>query len=75
MEPTTMPAIAPPDNPPLFPAAGAALAVELGAPEPVEFVNILPMAVVTGSLTPAQRVSVFENTQQESVEFGELAAQ
>lgn len=37
--------------------------------------KILPIVEVIGSLTLAQRVVVFENKQQESVAFGELAAQ
>lgn len=36
---------------------------------------MLPIVVVIGSFTPAQRVSVFEKRQHESVAFGELAAQ
>jgi hypothetical protein len=69
-----MPAIAPPDKPLLFPAAGTALAVEF-EPDVVPFVNMLPMGDEIGSLTPAHRVSVFEYRQHESVELGELAEQ
>src|ERR1700744_6394761 len=68
MEPTTMPAMAPPDSPLLVSARGAvAFAVAVG--------KRLPMLVVKGSFTPLQRVSTCEYKQQDSVEFGELAAQ
>lgn len=65
----TMPAMLPPDNP----CAWGALAVALE--DGVAVGNRVPIEVVNGSFTPWQRVSVPENRQQESVEFGELAAQ
>jgi hypothetical protein len=67
--------MAPPDNPCLFPGLGAAEVIEFGDPEAVPFGKIFPMELVMGNLTPTQRVSVLENTQHESVEFGELAEQ
>lgn len=74
MEPTTIPAMAPPDRPPFFPATGTALDVELD-PGVVPFVNMLPIGVVIGNLTPVHRVSVLEYRQHESVALGEVAEQ
>ena len=70
-EPTTIPAICPPDNPALWEGTGL-----LEGPE-------LALAVgksggideVVGSLTPGHRDVTLEAEQQESVAFGELAAQ
>lgn len=73
-----MPAIAPPLRPRLALVVGALLFVAvLEADEVDEEVNRGCMVDVatTGSTTPAQRVSVSEKTQHESVEFGELEAQ
>jgi len=49
--------------------------VEFGEPEAVVLGKMLPKAEVTGSFIPVQRVSDLENTQQESVAFGEVAEQ
>lgn len=69
-----MPAIAPPPSPLLLPAA--APPVELGVLELVEDGKRLPREfVATGNFTFEHLVSVFELTQHESVELGELAAQ
>jgi hypothetical protein len=70
----TMPAIAPPERPDAEPLAGAALDVPVGADEEVDE-NKGGMDDVTGRLTPTQRASTRELTQQESVAFGELAPQ
>jgi hypothetical protein len=72
IEPTTIPAMAPPLRPPpplLEP--GAAVALELAMDEG----DRAPMEVVTGSSTLSHRVSVFDAIQHESVEFGELLEQ
>jgi hypothetical protein len=73
IEPMTMPAIAPPLSPPL--PCPAAPAVALGVLELVVVGKMLPRDVVMGNLTFEHLDSVFEFTQHESVELGELAAQ
>jgi hypothetical protein len=73
-EPMTIPAMAPPESPEADPAIGAVLDVPVGAAEEVDE-NRGGMDEVTGSSTPTQRASTLEFTQQESVEFGELAPQ
>ena len=73
-EPTTIPAVAPPDSPELAPPAPAAVVDPVGAAV-VVVVNRGGIVVVVGSLTPTQRDSTSEFTQHESVEFGELAEQ
>jgi hypothetical protein len=74
-DPTTMPAIAPPERPvPEFPAPAPAPAVWVGAEEEVE-VKSGGIDVVVGSSTPSHRVSTLALTQQESVALGELEAQ
>jgi hypothetical protein len=79
IEPTTMPAIAPPDSPWCEWLAAGELVVD----EPLVEVG-LPLEVVdsklgivekTGSLTPIQRPVEFEVTQHESVAFSVLARQ
>lgn len=76
IEPTTIPAIAPPDRP-LLPCTAVGELVE----EEDELVEVVPLGkrvptgFVIGSLTPVHRVSVLEYRQQESVELGEEAAQ
>lgn len=77
-DPITMPAIAPPDKPrwadwPF--AAAAEVPVAEGAPLLVEDGKRGGIDEVVGSVTPAQRFVTFEPIQQESVAFGELAAQ
>jgi hypothetical protein len=69
MDPTTIPAMAPPDSP--ISAAGVDVADELADDEG----KSVPMAVVMGKTTPLQRVSVPANRQQESVAFWEELAQ
>lgn len=76
-EPTTMPAICPPDKPsPLDescpaaagdPVADGVLPVEDGKRGGIEDEG--------GKVTPVQRFVTSDPTQQESVAFGELAAQ
>lgn len=69
-----MPAIAPPLSPEDFWLLGADDPVAEGTGDEV-LEKMLPIVVVIGSFTLAQRVSVFEKRQHESVAFGELAAQ
>lgn len=68
-DPTTMPAMAPPErpDPELAPALGVADSVLEG--------NRGGIDTVVGSLTPEQRDSTRELTQQELVEFTRLSAQ
>jgi hypothetical protein len=73
-EPTAIPAIAPPLSPDLDLAPGAEDPVADGDGEDV-LEKMLPIVVVIGSFTLAQRVVVLEKRQHESVAFGELAAQ
>lgn len=73
-DPTTIPAMAPPESPDpdrAPPAAG--LPVPDGAGEDVG--NTGGMETVVGRSTPMQRLSTFELTQHELVEFTELSAQ
>lgn len=74
-EPTTIPAMAPPESPEpdLFPPDPTE--VEVGDAELVEEGNKGGMDVVVGNFTPSQRFSTLAFTQQESVELGELSAQ
>lgn len=76
-DPTTIPAICPPDRP-WWAGGGFAAAVD----EPVADGAPLVadgkrggMEEVVGRVTPEQRLVALEPTQQESVAFGELAAQ
>ena len=73
-DPMTMPAIAPPDSLEPEPPAAPPVVDPVGATV-VVVVNRGGMVVVVGSFTPTQRASTSEFTQQESVEFWELAAQ
>ena len=83
-EPTTIPAIWPPDKPLWFvvglvplPAPAPAV-LEVGAPvlEDVdEGKSDGIVDVEIGSVTPEQRVVTFDPRQHESVAFGELVAQ
>jgi hypothetical protein len=76
MDPMTIPAIAPPDNLlPLVPAAAAALLVAEGTPVEVDEGKSGGIEVEVGNLTPTHRLLTSEPMQQESVAFGELAAQ
>ena len=90
MEPTTMPAIAPPESPPPPPPlAAAAVELELGLVDVADgppvvvpvgrdvgfVVNSVGMAENTGSLTFLQRLVEFEVTQHESVSFSVLSRQ
>jgi hypothetical protein len=68
MDPTTMPAIAPPLRPP---ASCAAEELELAVDDGVS----APIELVIGRSTLSQRVSVPDEIQHESVEFGELREQ
>jgi len=71
-DPTTMPAIWPPDRP--FLEVAADLGVAVG--EPVDVGSESGgMDVVLGRRTFTHRCSTFEFTQHESVEFAELVAQ
>ena len=69
-DPTTIPAIAPPDRPSFWPippvGEGVVVAVCDGNSGGIEDVG--------GNLIPSHRVVTFEATQHESVAFGELAA-
>lgn len=71
MDPTTIPAMAPPLRPPALCAAAADEELEL----PVDDGVSAPIELVTGRSTLSQRVSVPEEIQHESVEFGELCEQ
>jgi hypothetical protein len=71
IEPTTMPAMAPPLNPLEPPDLALLEALDDGVAELV----IAPRDVVTGNSTLSHLSSVRELTQHESVEFGELLAQ
>ena len=75
-EPTTMPAIAPPESPLLLvsfpdepPAVGDAVDVT------VVVTGGIDVLLKVGRTTPSQRDSAFDPTQQESVALGELASQ
>lgn len=76
-----MPAIWPPVSPgdaPWFPTAppvALVVAEDVALPVPVIVTGLNADVATTGSLTPLHLVSVSENTQHESVAFGELAAQ
>jgi hypothetical protein len=73
IDPRTIPAIAPPDNPdPDCPPAAALLVAE---GPPVLDGNRGGIETVVGRSTPTQRCSTFAVTQQESVEFAVLAPQ
>lgn len=76
-EPTTMPAMAPPESPdPERPAPFAAPAdVEDGAPDDVLDGNTGGIETVVGRSTPTQRDSTLALTQHESVELTVLSAQ
>jgi hypothetical protein len=80
-DPMTMPAIAPPENPFRFRLAVEAVgdadfvAVEDVADEVEVKRGCIDEVATMGSTTLSQRFVVFEKTQQESVAFGELAAQ
>lgn len=77
-----MPAIAPPESPFLFRLVGAAVEEE-GGLVAVEDVAVevevkrgcIDDVATIGRTTLSQRFVVLEKTQQESVAFGELAAQ
>ena len=76
MEPTTIPAIWPPVSPRFeAPAAAAPVAVLVGVDVTVIDMGRKDAEAMTGSTTSLQRSSVSENTQHESVLFGELEAQ
>ena len=71
-----MPAICPPVRPLLAPAAGATFVpVPDGVVEAVAVIGFSDEDATIGSCTPWHRSVVLENTQHESVLFGELAAQ
>ena len=73
-EPTTIPAIVPPESPVSFRmAALLAEAEELG--DEVEEGNSGGIEVKVGNVTPEQRLVTFDAMQHESVELGELVAQ
>ena len=76
-DPTAIPAIAPPDKPWWAEDLPAAAAEEPVADEVllVEEGKRGGIEEVIGRVTPEHRVVTFEPTQQESVAFGELAAQ
>ena len=73
----TIPAICPPVRP--FLRLLLAEAVEVAEAEEVDEVEVnkgcIDDVATMGSTTPSQRDVVFEKTQHESVELGELAAQ
>jgi len=77
----TMPAIAPPESPFLFRLVGEdvedgdLVAVEEVADEVEVKRGCIDEVATMGRTTLSQRFVVFEKTQQESVAFGELAAQ
>ena len=77
MVPTTIPAIAPPDNPELWfvDAALAALAEAVGLDVDVDEGKSGGMEVKLGNVTPGHRLSTLDSMQHESVAFGELDAQ
>lgn len=80
IDPTTIPAIWPPDKPGTWPAL-------VVAPDEVELDGVAEEVLVLvksgcsdevaviARTTPEHRISVLEKTQHESVAFGELAAQ
>lgn len=83
IDPTTIPAIAPPESPVVRPLLVVAAPDEA---DPVDEEVELEVAVIEekggsedvaamGNTTPEQMPVVFEKTQQESVAFGELAEQ
>lgn len=74
-EPTTIPAICPPDNELEVPAAGAVVLDADGEAEEVAEGNNGGTENIGGMVTPSHRLVTFEATQQESVAFGELSAQ
>jgi len=77
MDPTTMPAIWPPLKPLFVEAAAVGVLVPDDVPLIVIVVTIAcnDDDAITGSATSSHLVVVFENTQHESVAFGELAPQ
>ena len=76
IDPTTIPAIAPPERPELLGAGAAALLVDAdGLLLDVEDGNSGGMDVIVGSITPGQRLVTFDPMQHESVALGELEAQ
>jgi len=80
-DPITMPAIAPPESPFRFCVVGDdvedgdLVAVEDVADEVDVKRGCMDEVATMGKTTFSQRVVVLEKTQQESVAFGELAAQ
>ena len=78
MDPTTIPAIAPPERPLLRETGAAAGLVDgLGAVVAAAVVKATEEAeaAMTGNTMPLHLVSVLEYTQHESVALGELVAQ
>lgn len=74
-EPTTIPAIWPPDKELDVPVAAAVVLDADGEAEDVEEGNNGGTENIGGMVTPSHRPVTFEATQQESVAFGELSAQ
>ena len=74
IEPTTIPAICPPDKEPEEPVAAPAVLVAADEAE-VEDGNNGGTENIGGTVTLSHRAVTSEATQQESVAFGELAAQ
>lgn len=74
-EPTTIPAIFPPDKEPEVPVAAAVVLDADGEAEEVEEGNNGGTENMGGMVTPSHRLVTFDATQQESVAFGELAPQ
>jgi hypothetical protein len=76
IDPRTIPAIAPPDNPdPEAPEPTPAPPVEFGAEEEVLEGKTGGIDTVVGRFTPWQRDCTFAVTQHESVELTVLSAQ
>lgn len=74
-DPTTMPAICPPDKELEVPAAAVVVLDADGEAEEVEEGNNGGTENIDGMVTPSHRLVTCEATQQESVAFGELSAQ
>lgn len=75
IEPTTIPAICPPDKEPEEPVAAPAVLDADGEAEEVEDGNNGGTENIGGTVTLSHRAVTSEATQQESVAFGELVAQ
>lgn len=76
MEPMTIPAIAPPERPRLVSAeAAAAVAETVAVAVAVVVKSAGRLLTEEGNVTPVHLPVTFEAEQQESVAFGELAAQ